>query len=407
MLSLRAPQLVRAARPLTRVTVVLGGSTTVSADDSANAVVFDCRAAETFDDLSALHPRVQKHTKSAAFRKPGGRVAILRRGPGPNSTAEAAAVSEALVGFTKSLAQEIGGKGATANSLCDATPLGQDADACAGPLDWLLSSESCYITGQELRVDAKPAHTGPDEAAVLITGAARGIGHATASFYRASQPSRPLVLVDHPSAAEALSKAAAAIGGAVALPLDVTDAGAGEAIAAAGHEHNGFSAVLHAAGITRDKTFGKMTAEAHWDPVIDVNLRAVAQLDAALLSTQGALAAGGAGFVSFGSISGIAGNAGQSNYAASKSGLMGYAKAMGGAHSAHRFAVVAPGFIVTEMTQKIPFVLRTVSSKLNAFGQGGEPVDVARAVAFLASSAASGLAAGSVLRVCGNCIIGR
>lgn len=70
--------------------------------------------------------------------------------------------------------------------------------------------------------------------------------------------------------------------------------------------------MLHAAGITRDKTFGKMGAEAHWDPVLDVNLRAVASIDAALLGTPGALAPAGAGFVSFGSVSGIAGNAGPS-----------------------------------------------------------------------------------------------
>ena len=101
--------------------------------------------------------------------------------------------------------------------------------------------------------------------------------------------------------------------------------------------------MLHAAGITRDKTFGKMDADSHWNPVIDVNLRAVASIDAALLSTSGALADGGAGFVSFGSVSGVAGNAGQSNYSTSKAGLMGYAKAMGEAHPAQRFAVVAPG----------------------------------------------------------------
>ena len=59
------------------------------------------------------------------------------------------------------------------------------------------------------------------------------------------------------------------------------------------------------------------------------------------------------------------------------------------------------------MTKKMPFVLRTVSSKLNALGQGGTPEDVASAVAFLASPAAAGLAPGSTLRVCGNCIIGR
>ena len=93
--------------------------------------------------------------------------------------------------------------------------------------------------------------------------------------------------------------------------------------------------------------------------------------------------------------------------AASKSGLLGYAKAMSIAHPSNRFAVVAPGFIVTEMTQKVPLLLRTIGAKLNALGQGGEPADVASAVAFLASPAASGLAPGSMLRVCGSFIGGR
>ena len=208
MLSLRAPQLVRSARPLIRVNAKLGG--VADANTDANAVVIDCRQAETFGDLSRLHALVQTHAKSAAFRKPGGRVAILRRGPGADSSVQAAAVSEALVGFTKSLAQENGGKGATVNSICDASPRGS-ADVCAAPLDWLLSHESCYVTGQELRVVTAPLADADADAAttVLVTGAARGIGRATAEYFRAAHPARRLVLVDHPSAAAALEQAAA------------------------------------------------------------------------------------------------------------------------------------------------------------------------------------------------------
>jgi len=188
-----------------------------------------------------------------------------------------------------------------------------------------------------------------------------------------------------------------------------TDASAGAAIAKLGVERDGFGAVAHAAGITRDKTLSKMGLAEHWQPVIDVNLKAVADIDAALLSTPRALrpaSVGGCGFVSYGSTSGVAGNFGQTNYGASKAGLMGYAKAMG-TTSDHRFFVVAPGFIVTEMTKKVPFLQRTIGARLNALGQGGLPEDVAHAVAFLSSHAAAGLAPGSVLRVCGLFMGGR
>jgi len=294
------------------------------------------------------------------------------------------------------------------------------ADACAAPLEWLLSSSSCYVTGQELTAVRAPPSVDDSESAVLITGAARGIGRATASFVRRAQPSRPLVLVDHPAAREQLSSFADELtsGGVecVALPLDVTAAlggpAAGEALTAAGARLGGFGAVLHAAGITRDKTLAKMDANKQWRPVIDVNLRAVAAVDAALLAAPGALEARGAGFVCFGSTSGIAGNAGQTNYATAKAGLMGYARAQARANPPehgvwHRFACVAPGFIITEMTRKMPFVTRTVGAKLNSLGQGGSPDDVAAAVHFLASSAAAGLQPGSLLRVCGQFIGGR
>ena len=407
-----APKLVRAGKPLVRITESLGRA--AAPDVLANALVIDARAATQFDDLSWLHTIASTHAQSAAFRKPGGRVVVLRRSPDFLESAEAAAVSEAFVGFTKSLSQENGIRGSTVNLLNDASSL-QGDDACAAPLEWILSDDSSYVTGQELTVVAAPATVANDDAsAVLVTGAARGIGLATAECVRKRQPSRPLVLVDHPSASDALQKAASSLGGAcVALLLDVTAAlsgpAVGEALVGAGAAHGGFGAVLHAAGITRDKTLARMSASEHWKPVIDVNLRAVSAIDAALLGTPSALASSGCGFVVFGSTSGVAGNMGQSNYAAAKSGLMGYARARGAATRAdgHRFACVAPGFIITPMTQKVPFLKRVIAARLNSLNQGGTPEMVAAAVHFLASPAAAGLAPGSLLRVCGQFLGGR
>jgi hypothetical protein len=124
----------------------------------------------------------QTHSRSAAFRKAGGRVVILRRSPETLKTAEACAVSEGLVGFARSLAQENGRHGATVNILCDASSAGDAIDACDAPLEWLLSAGSCYVTGQELAVVRSPPYSATQleeeaRSAALITGAARGPSH--------------------------------------------------------------------------------------------------------------------------------------------------------------------------------------------------------------------------------------
>jgi 3-oxoacyl-[acyl-carrier protein] reductase len=145
---------------------------------------------------------------------------------------------------------------------------------------------------------------------------------------------------------------------------------------------------------------------ARWDSVIAVNISAQLRMNRAFL------ASGSLGnhprIVSVASISGIAGNRGQTNYAASKAGVMGMVvstakllEPLGGTINA-----VAPGFIETEMTARIPLGTREVARRLNSLQQGGKPQDVAETIAFLASDAAGGIT-GNVLRVCGQNLVGQ
>jgi 3-oxoacyl-[acyl-carrier protein] reductase len=410
-------------------------------NNEVNAIVLDARSATSLSDLTWLYEAAKKHSESAAFRKPGGRVVIMRSSGQHQQEPEAVAVNEAIVGFGKSLAKENGPRGATVNLVCDATTRQQHGadekdDPCSAPLTWLLSHESSYVTGQELTVDGPPSQRvshDNKEGAVLITGAAGAIGKATADYFcnsnnnesaKHARPIEPpnLLLVDHPSTQGALELLAQHLTESSAdlqppdvhvLPLDVTHPDAGATLAQEGSRYGGLERVIHAAGITRDKTLRNMDYESSWSPVLQVNLQAVMDIDKTLLSTPGSLLGGadssstGASFVYFSSTSGIAGNAGQSNYAASKAGLLGYAQAMSSANPQHHFRVVSPGFIATDMTAKMPFLVRTVASRLNALGQAGQPMDVAATVAFLSSREAAGLAPGSNLRVCGLFMGGR
>ena len=107
------------------------------------------------------------------------------------------------------------------------------------------------------------------------------------------------------------------------------------------------------------------------------------------------------------SIGGIAGNAGQTNYGATKAGLIGYVQTAAKAHAERGITInaVAPGFIETRMTAEMPFALREAGRRLNSLSQGGQPEDVAELITFLATPGASGIT-GNVIRVCGQSLIG-
>ena len=107
--------------------------------------------------------------------------------------------------------------------------------------------------------------------------------------------------------------------------------------------------------------------------------------------------------VGLSSMAGIAGNRGQTNYAATKAGMIGLTDALAAAYAEKDITVnaVAPGFIETEMTEAIPLATREVGRRLNSLYQGGQPVDVAEAIAYFASPASNAVT-GNTLRVCGQ-----
>jgi 3-oxoacyl-[acyl-carrier protein] reductase len=240
------------------------------------------------------------------------------------------------------------------------------------------------------------------ERVALVTGASRGIGEAIATTL--ARDGAEVVGVDVPAAGEALSAVANRIGGS-ALQLDITDTEAPRRIADYVAERYGrLDALVHNAGITRDKTLGRMTEEA-WDSVIAVNLTSQERVNQGLLE-RGLVGAGGR-IISVSSVSGIAGNRGQANYASSKAGIIGMVRAEAPAVRQRGATInaVAPGFIETAMTAAMPFATREAGRRTSSLVQGGQPVDVAETIGWLASPASSGVT-GNVVRVCGQALIG-
>jgi 3-oxoacyl-[acyl-carrier protein] reductase len=142
-----------------------------------------------------------------------------------------------------------------------------------------------------------------------------------------------------------------------------------------------------------------------WDSVLDVNLSSQERINDVLLE-RGLIPDGGR-LVGVASIAGIAGNRGQTNYATSKAGVIGLVQSMAPALAGRGITVnaVAPGFIETKMTAKMPVMLREAGRRMNSMAQGGLPVDVAETIAWFASPGSGGIT-GNVVRVCGQSLLG-
>ena len=366
------------------------------------AVLLDATGVAGPADLAAVHEFL-----APAVRRLGasGRVLVLAEPPADADSPAQAAARQALEGLVRSVAKELR-NGATANLLF--VPAGAEASV-PGPVRFFLSGRSAYVDGQVVTLTPADVPAGEDEdrplagEVAVVTGAARGIGASIARVM--ARDGAHVVAVDVPAAGQALAEVANEIGG-TALQLDITAADAAERLIAHLRErHGGVDVVVHNAGITRDKLLVNMDT-ARWDPVMAVNLQAQLDITQALLDTEGLLGSG-ARVVCVSSQSGIAGNRGQTNYAASKAGVIGMVRAWAPEFATRTATInaVAPGFIVTDMTAKMPFGTREVGSRLNSLQQGGLPVDVAETIAWLSQPGSAGVN-GQTVRVCGQSLLG-
>jgi 3-oxoacyl-[acyl-carrier protein] reductase len=234
----------------------------------------------------------------------------------------------------------------------------------------------------------------------LVTGASRGIGRAIAQLIA----SRGGVVVaaarsDHADAA--VEEIRTAGGRAEAIALDVTERGAAEnTIAVVIERHGRLDILVNNAGVARDQLLLRMKRE-DWDAVLETNLTGAFALTQAALKPM--IRQRGGRIICISSVVGQSGNAGQANYAASKAGMIGFAKAVALEVASRNITVnvVAPGLIDTEMTQALAGSTREEWASKIPLRRLGTAEDVAAAVCFLASDEASYIT-GHVLAVNGG-----
>lgn len=376
------------------------GAERAGAEGPAKALIFDATGIAHSNQLVELqrffYPNVSRLSRS-------GRVVVLGTTPDLAGSVRAHTAQRALEGFVRSLAKEIGGRGSTAQ-LVHVDP-GAEKEL-ESTLRFLLSPRSAYVSGQVIRV-GKAVTKQPeidwekplDGLTALVTGASRGIGESIASTL--ARDGATVVGLDIPPA-EADMKAVAKRLKGRALALDITADDAPHRIVEELKE--GVDIVVHNAGVTKDRTIAKMPEE-RWAQLMEINLSSEERINDAILG-EGLLRTNGR-IVCVSSMSGIAGNSGQTNYAASKAGVIGMVESMAPEMAKRKATInaVAPGFIETQMTAAMPFGPREVGRRLSSLSQGGKPVDVAETIAFFASPASTGVN-GNTVRVCGQNLLG-
>jgi 3-oxoacyl-[acyl-carrier protein] reductase len=373
--------------------------------DSFGGLVFDATGITTPAELTALHEFFTPLLRNVG---PSGRVVVVGTTPDQAGSTDEWIAQRALEGFTRSLGKELR-RGATVALVYlspDAKPAATGAEST---LRFILSAKSAYVDGQVFYVGAADS-TPPadwdrplDGKVGIVTGAARGIGATIAEVF--ARDGARVIAVDVEAAAEALAETATRVGG-TALTLDVTADDAVDRITDHLHGHyNGRADILvNNAGITRDKLLANMD-DARWNAVLAVNLLAPQRLTEGLIG-NGSIGDGGR-VIGLSSMAGIAGNRGQTNYAATKAGMIGLTQALAPqlADKGITINAVAPGLIETQMTAAIPLATREVARRMNSLFQGGQPVDVAETIAYFASPASNAVT-GNVIRVCGQAMLG-
>ncbi len=233
---------------------------------------------------------------------------------------------------------------------------------------------------------------------VVVTGGSRGIGESIARGF-AGAGAKVAVVARNLEKAEAT---AASLGGECrAWALDASDeSSVAEAFGAIHEEWGGVDILVNNAGVTRDKLLMQMKSE-DWDEVLGINLRSCFLCSKAVLRPMLRQRAGR--IINITSVIGLTGNAGQSNYAASKSGIIGFTKSLARELASRNITVnaVAPGMIDTDMTRSLPEEAQEQIKSQIPLGRLGSGDDVAAVTLFLASDAA-GYVTGEVIRVDGG-----
>jgi 3-oxoacyl-[acyl-carrier protein] reductase len=223
----------------------------------------------------------------------------------------------------------------------------------------------------------------------IVTGASRGIGREIA-LELGRRGARVVGSATSESGASGIDEALAAAGVAGrGVVLDVARGESVEACFKAIEAREGTASILvNNAGVTRDGLLLRMSAE-DWQTVIDTDLSAVYRTSKAVL--RGMMKARRGRIINIASVVGVMGNAGQANYAAAKAGMIGFSKSLAREVGSRGITVnvVAPGFIVTDMTDALAESARTALLGQVPLGRLGSPADIAHAVAFLASPRAA------------------
>lgn len=236
----------------------------------------------------------------------------------------------------------------------------------------------------------------------LITGGARGIGKSIAQKFASEGANIAITDLVYDENVQSFEKELNSMGiKAKAYPSDASKfAESQEVVNKIVADFGAIDILVNNAGITKDTLLMRMTEE-QWDAVINVNLKSCFNFTKAVQGIM--LKQKGGSIINMSSVVGVSGNGGQSNYSASKAGMIGFTKSIAKELGSRgiRSNAIAPGFIITEMTHKLPQDVREQWISGIPLKRGGTPDDVANVATFLASDLSS-YVTGQVIHCCGG-----